>query len=81
VNYPNVDGSNLVIPPGETREGSWVIVYNELEHPELHDVAPENELYFTDSPFEFQWASVTFTDPDAPRMTIDEWVALYEQDD
>lgn len=53
-------------------------------------MADENEMWFTDSPDEFSWGSVTFQapepepvrgrEPKGPRMSVADWIALYEED-
>lgn len=62
VQVSHVDGAILTIEPGETLEGRWLVVYDTDEHPELNNIADVNQWWFTDSPTEFAWASVTFTD-------------------
>jgi len=78
VYVPNVDGSVLTVAPGQTLSGSWAIVYEELAHPELRQIADENEMWF-ESPDEFTWGATTFPDPTVPyRTQVEEWIVLYE---
>jgi hypothetical protein len=99
VHVPHVDGSTLTVEPGQTVEGPWLVEYDPDQHPELSDIADENEWWFTDSPDVFTWGSVMFPNsdgpgepqpepqgepgsvpkpPQGPRMTLEDWSALYD---
>ncbi len=62
VGVPRADGTVLEVPPGETVRGSWLVRFDETEHPELSRIAEDNEMWFHDSPNTFDWGSVTFWD-------------------
>jgi hypothetical protein len=60
VRSPTANGGEVIIPPGESVQGAWVIRYDEDEHPEMGNLATENEVWFIDSPEQITWGSVTF---------------------
>jgi predicted HicB family RNase H-like nuclease len=62
VRYAAANGDEIAIPPGESVSGRWVIRYNEDEHPEMANIATENEVWFIESPEQITWGSVTFWD-------------------
>jgi len=62
VRYPKADGTDLVIRPGKTATGPWVIRFDPHEHAELDLVPGEVELWFTNSTTEFAWGSLSFGD-------------------
>jgi len=75
VRYPKADGTELVIRPGKTAKGPWVIRFDPSEHAELELVPGEIEVWFTDSVTEFAWGSLSFGDgrlPIADHVRIDD---------
>jgi hypothetical protein len=82
VQVSHVDGAILTVEPGETLEGRWLVVYDTDEHPELNNIADVNQWWFTDSPTEFGWGAVTFSSGGpAARMSLGDWIAVYDDDD
>jgi len=56
VRYPTAHGGEVMIPPGGSVQGAWVIRYEEDQHPEMANIATENEVWFIDSPEQITWA-------------------------
>ena len=78
VRYPKADGTDLVIKPGKTAKGPWVIRFDPHEHAELDFVPGEVELWFTESASEFAWGSVSFGDG---RLRVADYVRIYDDID
>jgi hypothetical protein len=76
VRYPKADGTDLVIRPGKTASGPWVIRFDPLEHAELDFVPGEVEFWFTDSPTEFAWGSESFGDG---RLRVTDYVRIDDE--
>jgi hypothetical protein len=76
VRYPKADGTDLVIRPGKTARGPWVIRFDPLEHAELDFVPGEVELWFTNSATEFAWGSPSFGDG---RLRVTDYVRIDDE--
>jgi hypothetical protein len=72
VRWPTTAGGTLEVPQKTDLEGSWLIEYDEAEHPELENVGEENEVWFTVSPHEFTWGTITFGEPTFPVASLEE---------
>jgi len=73
VRYPKADGKELVIRPGKTAKGPWIIRFDPVEHAELDFIPGEVEFWFTDSATEFTWGSETFGDG---RLRVTDYVRI-----
>jgi hypothetical protein len=78
VRYPKADGTDLVIRPGKTAKGPWVIRFDPHEHAELDLVPGEVELWFTDSTTEFAWGSLSFGDG---RLRVTDYLRIHDDID
>ncbi len=70
VRWPTTVGGTIEVPPKTVLAGAWLIEYDEAEHPELGNVAEENEVWFTDSLDKFHWGSVTFAHEQGPTFAV-----------
>jgi hypothetical protein len=76
VYYPKDDDSVIAIPPDQTITGSWFIVFDPFEHPDLDSVPAETELWFVNSATEFRWGSHTFADG---PIHLSAYLRLYDE--
>jgi hypothetical protein len=74
--YPKTDGADLVIKPGKTAKGPWVIRFDPIEHAELNLLPGEVEFWFIDSATEFAWGSPSFGDG---RLRVTDYVRIHDE--